>query len=389
LSKGKQWPTSLHYWASALLGLAALPLLKHFHLPIQFDWLGLAKQYWVLLAERAIFAAVILCLIGFPTEIWMPTLQKMLRQKLRFVLVSLFFSALWWIFGWVHGLILTVDTVAILELCERIGIESFLQSTVNVVIPALYLFCGLLLVSAYNDIIVSCRFFATDDAKFNSIDQWLLGGLTVSRICHWALSAFPLSFFRFLEFVYFALFSQVGAGLILIAVSCGRKRGLQFVGTILTAYFLALGLFYLWPSQGPYYLCLNHFSEFPTVLKTYGSQRGSIAGALARWNHQPLSRISFDYYVAFPCMHVVQPLIVMWFLRARKKVVILLVVYNTVLLLAIVLLEWHYVIDILAGPIVAAVTVMASEGSALWRGSTANDIGADQWGECPVSSSPR
>jgi len=353
---------------------------------MRFDWLGLAHQYWVLLAERAIFAAVILCLTGFPRTVWMPAFQRTWREKPRIVFLGLLFSGLWWTFGWVHGLVLTVDTVAILEFRERLRSQSSWRATADVLIPAFYLFCGLLLVSAYNDIIVSCRFFAVADAMFNSMDQWLLGGLTVARICHWALHVFPLSFFRFLEFVYFGLFSQVGAGLILTAIACGRRRGLQFVGTVLTAYYLALGLFYLWPSQGPYYLCLNHFSEFPAILKTYGAQKGSIAGAQARWSHEPLRRISFDYYIAFPCMHIVQPLVVMWFLRPWKRALVLLVVYNTVLLVAIVLLEWHYIVDILAGLAIAAIAIAASEGGALWHGSTPTGSGTAPVRECAVSS---
>ncbi len=370
MSKGSLWPKTFHYWVSALLALAALPLLKRSHLPMQFDWLSLAFQYWVLLAERAIFATVILCLIGFPSTVWMPAFQRIWQEKLRIVILGLFFLGLWWTLGGVHGLILTVDTVAILEFRQRARTHRPWRATADVLIPALYLFCGLLLVSAYNDIIASCRFFAAADAMFNSMDQWLLVGLTVSRICHWSLRVLPLSFFRFLEFIYFGLFPQVGAGMILTAIACGRRRGLQFVGAVLTAYYLALGLFYVWPSQGPYYLCLNHFSQFPALLTTYAAQKGSIAGAQARWNHEPLHRIAFDYYIAFPCMHIVQPLVVMWFLRPWKRVVIFLAVYNTALLVAIVLLEWHYIVDVLAGLAVAAIAIAVSEGSALWHGST-------------------
>jgi hypothetical protein len=364
LSKGNLWPKTLHYWVGALLALSAVPLLKHFHLPLQFDWLRLSGQYWLLLAERAIFAAAFLCVIGFPSTVWMPAFHRIWREKLRIVILALFCSGLWWAFGGVHGLVLTVDMVAIFEFRERFKTRTFFRATTNVLIPAFYLFCGLLLVSAYNNIIVSYRFFALSDATFNSLDQWLLGGLTVSRICHWALRVFPPSFFRLLEFVYFGLFTQVGAGLILTAAACGKKRGLQFVGTIMTAYYLALGLFYLWPSQGPFYLCSNHFSEFPAFLKTYVTQKQSIAGAQARWRHEPLSRISFDYYIAFPCMHIVQPLVVMWFLRAWKRAVVFLAVYDTVLLVAIVLLEWHYVVDILAGVAIAVIAIAATEGSA-------------------------
>jgi len=354
-----------------------VPLLKRCNLPIRFDWLGLAYMYWLLLAERSIFAAVILYLIGIrPSGARSLTLGWIWRERLRTLLVLAYFSGLWWALGWAQGLLLTVDTVAILEFRERLKPQTLRRTAGAVLVPASYFFCGLLLVSAYNDIILSVRFFALADPALNSMDQWLLRGLTVSRICHWALRVFPLSFFQFLEFIYFGLFSQIGAGLILAVVFYGRRRGVQFVGTVLTAYYLALAMFYLWPSQGPYYLCTRHFSELPSILKTYAAQKGSIAGAQARWNREPLGRISFDYYIALPCMHIVQPLIVMWFLRAWKRVTVFLAAYNTLLLAAIVLLEWHYIVDILAGLIVAVVAIVAMDGDALWHSSNSTGCGA-------------
>ena len=371
MRSGHQWRQNLHFLITAILALIAVPFLKHFNLPLRFALANLAFQYWVLLAERAIFGAVILCVIGLPAAVWKPSLQKICHEKTRLLLLALFSFVLGWLLGWAHGMVLTADIFAVLEVRERVKDRSVLAAT-DVLLPALYLFCGLLLVSAYNDIIVSSRFFAAADPTFNAMDQWLLGGLTVSRISHWGLHIFPLWWFHFLEFIYFGLFSQIGAALVLIACARGGKYAFQFVGAILTAYYLALVLFYIWPSQGPYYLCPSHFAEFPSVLKTYDAQKGSIAGALARWSHVPLDRMNFDYYIAFPCMHIVQPLLVIWFLRPWKRAVIFLVAYDVVLLIAIVFLEWHYLVDILVAPFVAALAILISNGGSSWLGSTGN-----------------
>ena len=181
---------------------------------------------------------------------------------------------------------------------------------------------------AYNDIIASVRFNFAYDAVFNGMDKWILRGWSVPDLSHWALGRFPLSFFRFLEFIYFAMFPQIGAAILLVSVAGGKKRGLQFVGTILMAYYLTLGLFYVWPSHGPYSLCLRHFSRFPASLQVYSIQKALMADALALWNHIPIQRISAGYYIAFPCMHIAQPLIVMWFLRRWKRVLIFLCAFD-------------------------------------------------------------
>jgi hypothetical protein len=61
-------------------------------------------------------------------------------------------------------------------------------------------------------------------------------------------------------------------------------------------------------------------------------------------------------------MHIVQPIIVMWFLRFWKRMLLVLAAYDVVLVVAIVLLEWHYVVDVLAGVVVAGFAIAAVDG---------------------------
>jgi hypothetical protein len=366
LSHGKRWPREFHYWASALLALALIPLLRELNLPLKIDWLHLASAYWLVLAAQSIFVAAGLYLIGFaPATTLGPLLERMRRDRLRVALMLGFFLILFWTLTWLKALILTVDAIAILEFRERLKLAVRREAAISVLIPAAYLFAGFLLVFAYNDIIVSVRFYGARDSAFNAMDRWLLRGTSVSDLCHWAVRRFPVSFFHFLEFVYFGMFPQIGAALILSAVYAGKKRALRFVGTILTAYYFALILFFLWPSQGPYYLCASHFSEFPRSLKAYAVQEASIANCKALWNHSRIRQISSDYYIAFPCMHIAQPLVVMWFLRGWKRIVAALAIYDVLLLAAIVLLEWHYIVDIFAGVMVAGLAIAVVNGCEL------------------------
>jgi hypothetical protein len=213
------------------------------------------------------------------------------------------------------------------------------------------------MVLAYNCVIVSVRFnFATVPA-LDAIDHWMLHGHSVSELAHWSVETFPISFFRALEFIYFGMFPQIGAALILVALSEGRNRALQFVGTILTSYYLALAIFYIWPSQGPYDLCPGHFARFPASLQVYTLQRTLIRHALALWQHIPISRISTDYFIGLPCMHLAQPIVIMWFLRRWRRIVLVLAAYDVLLIAAVLMLEQHYVIDIIAGFGVAGVAI--------------------------------
>jgi hypothetical protein len=332
------------------------------NLPVRFDWGHLGSAYWLVLAAQSVFAATLLYLIGIASALPGSPLLRIRHEKARIALALAFFLILLWAFTWLKALVLTVVAIALLEFREQVKPAVRRGVALSILIPATYLFAVFLLIFAYNDIILSLRFYGATDVTFNAMDKWLLHGLSVSDLTHWAVRTFPVSFFNFLEFIYFGMFPQIGAALILCAVYSGKQRALQFVGTILTAYYLALLLFFLWPSQGPYYLCANHFSEFPVSLKTYAVQKASIANSQALWNHSRISKISTDYYIAFPCMHIAQPLVVMWFLRPWKRVVTALAVYDLLLLVAIVLLEWHYLVDIIGGVVVASLAILAVNG---------------------------
>jgi hypothetical protein len=332
-----------------------------------FDWIHLGATYWLVLAAQSIVAATLLYLIGIAPAGSVPLLRRSRNDKSRMALAVVFFLVLLWASTWLKALILTVDAIAVLEFRERLKPPARHSAALSVFVPAIYLFAGFLLIFAYNDVIASLRFYGSTDAAFNAMDKWLLGGYSVSALCHWAVQRFPLSFFQFLEFIYFGMFPQIGAALILCALYSGKQRALQFVGTILTAYYLALILFFCWPSQGPYYLCPAHFSDFPSSLKAYAIQKASIANSQALWNHSRIRLISTDYYIAFPCMHIAQPLIVMWFLRRWRRMLVILALYDLLLLVAIVLLEWHYIVDILGGVLVAGLAIAAVNGHELLR----------------------
>ena len=55
----------------------------------------------------------------------------------------------------------------------------------------------------------------------------------------------------------------------------------------------------------------------------------------------------------FPSMHVAHAAIAMWFCRRWTRISKLLLIYNVVLVPVILLLEWHYLVDILGGILVA------------------------------------
>ena len=278
---------------------------------------------------------------------------------MRLVFLALFEVVLIRELGWRFGLMLAVDLIVLTELFDRLhgDTDKLLLAAKSVFIPAAYLFGGVVLVFCYNDLIASVRYYGSFDAFFNKLDSILFFGLSDSRLVHRALHRLPLAAFQAFEIFYYGMFAQIGAAFIMTALAFGKKRALELAGTLLTAYYISLTIFFIWPSVGPFFFCPVHFTDFPKTLATYEFHRVYFEKAHALWAHLPTSPVSSDFFIAFPSMHIAQPLIVLWFLRKWKRIAAVLIAYDIVLLAAIILLEWHYMVDLLGGALVAAVAI--------------------------------
>lgn len=353
-----------HYFLSSALAIAIIPVFKIVHLPLSVNWQRLIPLYWVGLAERAVLAAVILAVIGLNARSTVrPLWSHFKAQKTRMLFFALFAGWAVWKFGIHAGLILIAIAVVLTELIDRSqgNLQAIGRSIGPVIPPAIYFFFGLILVFAYNDVIAAVKDPGGYDWLFLRIDSYILHGRTISVLAHTVSLELPSGLLSFSETVYYSMFDQIGAAILLVALCQGTKQALRFVGTMLTAYYLALLLFYLWPSMGPFYTCPDHFAHFPQWLSTYVSQQGEIWKAkLLSSSYRGLSKVDTDYFIAFPCLHLAQPLIVLWFMRRWKRIVLCLVAYDIILIPAILLLEWHYVIDLLGGIVVAVIAILVN-----------------------------
>jgi hypothetical protein len=351
-----------HYIVSCLLVLAVIPAFKATGLRLSIAWDRLIPLYWVGFAAHSILAAVIMAMIGLPSKITVrPVWARFAAQKARLVIFVPFVVWAFWKFGIYLGLLWISVAVVSTEVYDRSEGKLLIVARPfgSIILPAIYLFGGLVLVFAYNDVIAAVKDISGYDWFFLKADSYLLHGGTVSDLARKASSTLSPRTFDFAETMYYRMFDQVGAAIILISVWQGVKRGLQLVGTMLTAYYMALAIFYFWPSMGPFYTCLDHFVHFPHWLKTYDFQRTFIANAKVMSSpYKSLSTVNTDYFIAFPSLHIALPVIVLWFMRRWKRIVFFLVAYDIVLIPAILLLEWHYVIDLLGGIAVALIAIL-------------------------------
>jgi PAP2 superfamily len=348
-----------HWIASSLLALLVVPAFLYLRLPLSVNWSRLASIYWVGLSLRSVVFAVFLIAIGLPiNETLGPVWTHYKSQKARLAFFLVFAIAMVWQFGLVNGAIFMVLAVVLAEIVDRThgDLNAIMGLLRPLLVPSIYLFFGLVMVFAYNDVIAVIRNPSAFDWLYLKLDSYFLAGSTVSSIAHSIFHRIPTSAV-WAEVIYYGMFNQIGAGLIVLAIYRGRQESARYVGTLLSAYYLGLLLFLLWPSMGPFLTCPNHFSKFPQFLRTYGAQAGMAAKAHLLATNRTLSQVDTDYFIAFPCLHIAQPLIVAWYLRRWRRMLIFLLAYDILLVPAILLLEWHYLVDIFGGIIIAAIAI--------------------------------
>lgn len=381
-----------HYFFSFLLAAAVVPAFHAAGLQLSINWQGLIPAYWEGLAAHSTLAAVILAVVGLPSLVtFRPVWSRFAAQKARLLIFAPFVAWAFWKFGIHLALVWIAIALVSTELYDRSkgNLLIVARRLGAAVIPAMYLFGGLILVFAYNDAIAAVKDPSGYDWVFLKADSYLLHGNTVSNLVHTASAKLSPRVFAFAETMYYRMFDQVGAAILLISACQGMKRGLRLVGTILTAYFMALLVFYLWPSMGPFYTCPDHMLHFPHWLKTYDFQRTFIANAtFMSSQHKRGSQVGTDYFIAFPSLHIALPIIVLWFMRRWKRIVFCLVAYDIVLIPAILLLEWHYVVDLLGGVVVGVIAIIInrSPNGAHYKESIRTRPSADVLKTEPVSS---
>src|SRR5207248_8013754 len=125
--------------------------------------------------------------IGFPLETTLkPMWLRYKRQPLRIVFFSLFALAMLWEFRLQLGLMVIVDAIALSELTDRT--EGYLprihRLVASTLIPAMYLFFGLVMVFSYNDLIAAIKSPSAYDWFFLKLASYLCPLAGVSSVLH-------------------------------------------------------------------------------------------------------------------------------------------------------------------------------------------------------------
>jgi len=353
-------PRNLHFLITAIAIVSLFPALELVKFPFKWNWLGYFGGYTVI-ALKAIVAAVVLYLIQSPDKV-LTILRGIWVDKPKLLITMMFGGVLLMAIGLEYALYMVIGSISFIEILKlfRQNEKSFYDIVVSLLPAATYLFFGLVIVFTFVNIVVRIRYFGLYDDFLNNVDKIILG-MSVLELARYASDILPEKAFHVLDFIYYGMFAQIGAALIICGISSGSRQSLQFVGTILFAYYIAICLFFLFPSIGPFYYHETSIDRPFSELPSYATQKYLLLKAKYLWEQNSVQAIPVGYYIGFPCMHIAQPLIVLWYLRKWKKMAVVLLTYDVLLIVAILLLEWHFFADILGGVAVAAVAVFVMQ----------------------------
>ena len=325
--------------------LLVIGIFKSLGISLKFQGLTFVGLYLAIGAQSVAYS-VFLIAIQFPRELFLPAVKKLARRPEVLVtalaLGFLFFKAF------------PVDFAFPLLVTALLVFVVSLRTARRIVLPGMYLFVGLLTAFCYSVVGVTVRFEPNFDSVLQRIDYVLLLGHSVSQLSHQFAAVVPPWITSGLLLWYALMFPLIGATLMLCSTMVGHTYAMKFVSTILLAYLFSVIVFLVFPTHSPYFSCPDHWSSrLPGWMLDF--QKNYVETALARF-HGIRSPLGPEYYISFPCMHIAQPLIAMWYLRRWKRIALFLIPVNLVLMIAIVLLEWHYFVDLLGGVLVAAVS---------------------------------
>lgn len=327
-----------HIWLSAIFFILLLPASYAVRLTPQFS-LTDAKLLggWVILS---IFWAALLYQVSVPGS-W--AAYRSSSPRLLLVIPLLLGMAL--VYGPAQGILAAVAVFAIAEFYFRAGDW---QRAAGALLPWLYLVAGIKIAAYFSAVIVSLRPCTEYDPAFARLDSFLLHGGSVVQFSNASAALYSPA-----EFIYYCMFGAMGTGILFLCLAGDSRAALQMSGSILTAYYLSLLLFYFFPAQGPFVT-----AGLPPRLLTAQMESNSLTHATALFHHTRWLASHADYYVAFPSLHIAQPLIAAWFLRRWRVLSTLVFGYCVLLAPAILILRWHYVTDILGGLAVAVLAVI-------------------------------
>jgi hypothetical protein len=332
------------FWLTVLAGIVLIPISIHARVGLALDLQvpGSILFGFVL----SIVCAAVLYQLGVGSS-WM----QLKRDWIRLIPAGIFAIILVIFLGFKVGIFVAILALAAKAFQLRGGNWRNVLAALTLWV---YLLIGVLIALSYSTIIVVFRQCSKFDPFFGRLDSFLMFGHSVvqfSRACTFL--------YHPAEDLYLIMPGVLGAAILFLCLSGDKYMAFQMNGAILLAFFISLAISYFLPAVGPFIT-----SGLPPGLMSSSLQHKFLVNATMLYHHQGWANPPHAYYPAFPSLHVAQPLIAWWWLRRWRVVSAIIGLYCALLVPSILILQWHYLVDILAGIVLAglAIAIVSAKG---------------------------
>ena len=201
-------------------------------------------------------------------------------------------------------------------------------------------------------------------------DRWLFFGHSPASLLHDLLGQHVATYV--LLAVYESFSSLVSVSFVAALVFAHRLRdGFVFLVSALWVWILGVGSYYLIPSLGPFNSAPQDFAGLPHTMVTdtqarYMAQRSHLL-------HHPGASDAFAQVSAFASLHVAFAFLILLMMRyyGFRRATLAMSVYVAGTVIATIYLGWHFVVDDLAGLLLAYLAVLFGRLMVYPRGRSA------------------
>jgi membrane-associated phospholipid phosphatase len=186
--------------------------------------------------------------------------------------------------------------------------------------------------------------FPTIDKNLLHLDQ-LIGFNSIALI-QWTAAHPPIK--KLFELVYEFLDVEMFLVPLLLPWFFAKKRVYELLITMLVVFLLGTSIYYFFPTAAPTSVLHSSYflpAEYATSTKFY------------QIHHYLPVTTGDGGMIAFPSFHVVWAIILSYSLRGKIWLFCSFAIINVIVILSTLFLGWHYLIDVIAGILLATVVI--------------------------------
>lgn len=194
------------------------------------------------------------------------------------------------------------------------------------------------------------------DDHLVDLERWVFLGNSPAALLHDLLGQHTAAYVLMVvykSFTYLVPLSLVAA----LAFTDRIRDGYVFLTSAIWVWILGVGSYYLIPTLGPFAASPQDFAQLPDTVIT--STQTEYLAERAHLLQDPSAGDAFASLSAFASLHVAFTCMVLLMLRhyGRRRLAWLMTAYLAATVLATVYFGWHYVVDDVAGVLIAVLAV--------------------------------